>query len=466
MPFFYGVVLCSFLAGQELPEGNIDIDSLFDEPVETPPEEPQAVSPQTTAPEPGIQKTGFTVRAGYNFSGGFFPGWSETPWHGDEYDAKSTCLPGLVMSSSLGFDFQFSDVLFVKNVFTFSFPDFAITVGDFYFDYTINKKIFIRAGKTRTSWGISPNYAYTDLLARSPSREQYGTDFEYAGEGDKPVSRYTAHTRNATYIAKADIPLGIGGLQFITMVHDDFFTTTNMQRELIAFGGKYNMAFTWADIDMGILYQEIMPLRGFVSAKTTLGQTELYAEALAAAGDTEIYADGSPITYTGGGATATYQPTGRRRIWEGAEFSGSAGFVQPLFDKKLTINGEFFYNGEKDAYWVTEEDITRKIDREVSPFVRGVNLAFNLSYRPRWLDFRFFLTCLYGVRENTAQLVPGFTFSPLSHVTVAFAVPMALGSREGSYYRNNADRDNRPFSIVLAFSIGANSTYEIMDRGR
>jgi hypothetical protein len=35
-----------------------------------------------------------------------------------------------------------------------------------------------------------------------------------------------------------------------------------------------------------------------------------------------------------------------------------------------------------------------------------------------------------------------------------FAVPMAAGARDdNSYYRHNADMNNRPFSIVLAIKI-------------
>jgi hypothetical protein len=467
----YSVTFLPSLPGQEMPDTNpdtnIDIDALFDENApETPPASGDlprnpAVSAQP-APVPqnaAAKKTGFSISADYDFTGGFFPGWSEAPWTGN--DAKQTQLPGIIMASSLGFDFQISDNFFARNVLTFSFPYFTIAVSDFYFDYTINKRVFIRAGKTKASWGISPNYAYTNLLVRSPSKGQYGSDFYYLEEGepgkaDKSVIRYTAPAKNETYIIKTDIPLGIGGIQFITMVHDDFFTPTNIQRELIAAGGKFNMAFTWADIDLGFLYQDIMPLRGFVSVKTTLGSTELYAEALAAAGNTELYNDGLPTADDNGNPR---QPTGRRRTWDQFDLSGSIGIVQPFFDNKLRINGEFFYNGEEYAFWVTEEDVTKKIEQEVSPFIKGVNLAFNISYKPRRMGFNFFLNCLYGVGENTAQLVPGFTFSPLSHITIAVAVPMALGSPEGTYYKDNADRNNRPFSIALAVSFGGQYKY-------
>jgi hypothetical protein len=132
--------------------------------------------------------------------------------------------------------------------------------------------------------------------------------------------------------------------------------------------------------------------------------------------------------------------------------SGSAGFARDFFSEKLTIGGEYFYNGEKDAvYFNPETDLE---EAEIAPFVHGNNMAINLLYRTGVRgDLRFMVQCLYSIDERSAQFVPGLSWAPLPHVKVSFGVPMALGSREGAYYRQNADKTNRPFSVVLLVSI-------------
>jgi hypothetical protein len=137
-------------------------------------------------------------------------------------------------------------------------------------------------------------------------------------------------------------------------------------------------------------------------------------------------------------------------------FSGSAniGFVRDFFAEKLTVNGEVFYNGEENAFWFNPE--TNLQEADVSPFIKGFNGAFNVLYRPRpggWKDLRLFTQCRFSFEEHTAYLIPGFSIAPFPHINMYMAVPMALGSREGTYYTKNTDTQNRPFSIILMISL-------------
>jgi hypothetical protein len=74
-----------------------------------------------------------------------------------------------------------------------------------------------------------------------------------------------------------------------------------------------------------------------------------------------------------------------------------------------------------------------------------------------------FVQCLYSVDENTAQLVSGCRFTPIPNMNIYVGFPMALGSREGTYYTHNADRKERPASIVLAVSISGNYRFSHYD---
>lgn len=455
--------LCLAAAGaQELPEGNVDIDALFDapaaeEPAETPPDQagqPAAKQPPEKPPAQAqtqavqsviedVQKSGFSLNLGYSFSGGYYPRWTEAPWFWDTNGKEMENRPGIIMVSGVGLDVQISNVFHVHSAFQFSAPNFAFTIGDFYFDYIIRDIIFIRAGRTTTRWGISRNYTYTDLLSRVQTNAQKGDGYINA-EGKKyytPVSPYN------TYILKVDIPRGIGGLQMLALIHDDFFNTGNIQSELISFGGKYNAAFKWADINAGIFYQGISPVRAFTSVKTTVKDTELYAEGLVALGRTFL----EPIP---GGAAKQVR---RVRTWDTLDASFSVGVAQGFFKGKLWLNGEFYYNGEQDAYWFRESDEKRGIEEKVTPFIKGANFALNIQYKPGVLGITLGAQFRYGLEEKTGLFVPGFAFSPGRHVTIRIAVPVALGSREGTYYTNNIA--DRPFSIALAVTVAGSHRF-------
>jgi hypothetical protein len=445
-----------------------DIDSLFEE--ETPPADASVQMPAQTAPQPvadvatNFKKKGFSLSASYSFTGGFFPGWDEAPWYWDEYPAKQTSLSGVIMTSSMGINYQISDTFGVRSTFSFSFPAFAIAVDSFYFDYSINNKFFLRAGKFSYNWGISRNFSFANLLSLVPTDSQRGKDTFYAErdqEGNvKKVARYTSG-KNDVYTMRLSIPIGIGGFEFVAIARDDFFKETNFQRELIYWGGKYNLAFKTVDIDAGAMYSEIMPLHVAVSVKTTILNTEVYAEGLAAIGSSELV-EGELITewVNKHENDPPWKVHIRERRWDALAFSGSVGVARDFFSKKLAVGAEFFYNGESDLQWMTEADIEKGMSSKTNELIKGSNLAVNLSFKPGWRDLQFGVKFLYGIDDNTMELVPGIRIVPFPNMAVSLAVPMALGSRDGYYYRHNTDTKNRPFSIALAVTFSGSHRWD------
>jgi hypothetical protein len=389
---------------------NWDIDSMFDDPpenTETPPEEFE--EPEEEQPIPLRDKV--ILKASYEFSAGFAPGWDEAPWY--EGEKKFSYVLGAKMEALLSMDFQLSENLQVWNAFSFSVPDKSVfTVKEFYFDYTLNKIVFIRAGMYETSWGISPYFPFTNLPARIPEGSSGGQ----------------------SYIGKVDIPIGIGGLQLLGMTREGFMANSSSPAfDEIAYGMKYNLAFSGADIDAGVFYQREMPLRFFLSLKTTLGNTEVYTEALAV----------TP-----------------HETWEEALFSANAGFVRDFFRGKLTASGEVFYNGEREtSWWRTKTDIK---EEEAVTMIDGFNTALGLIFRPGIIGMRIFCQALYSFEEQSTQVVPGISVKPGNLVTASLMVPMALGSRSTKgYYRHNADKNNRPFSVMLVITFGGSFRYSI-----
>jgi len=388
-----------------------DMDGFFNNEFDT------LVEDEDTTVAGSMSRSRVTLHAAYNFYGGISPGWSELPW--EETEKECNYVLGAKMESLISLDFQLAENLRVWNSFYFAVPpdsENMFTLKEFYFDYDINKKIFLRAGQYETSWGISPFYPFTNLPARIPSEISAGD----------------------SYIAKLDIPIGVGGIQALGMTRRGFMEDMNKpQLEEIAFGFKYNLALQMVDIDCGVLYHKKMPLRFFTSIKTTLGKTELYVEGLA----------------------LTVHDT-----WDEVWFSGNIGFVRDFFSGTLTLAGEAFYNGEGDAYWFRPKEDIRK--EETISLFGGWNGALSFIIRPGVAGMRIFCQTLYAFDINSVQIVPGITISPFKQLTATLSVPMALGSHdENSYYRHNADIDSRPFSIVLGISITGSFRYRIyMDR--
>jgi hypothetical protein len=412
-----------------------DIDSLFDEPLSDPGDAGGSAAGGVredggageTSLAGMIRKRGLTLDASYFFYGGVSPGWQEALWYWDNEDKEYSTFLGAGISSALGLDFQISEHLRIKNLFTFTVPDPVFTVKEVFVDYNLSDRIFFRGGKFTQNWGISPNYSYANLLSRLPPN----------------------NTGGDPYIVKVDVPIGIGGLELLALTRPGFITNTVLPTlDEIGFGGKYNLAYPWADLDIGVFYHKEMPLRNFVSIKSTVMNTEIYAEGMISVRHTPRELAGKWRSLVVEGAVYT-----QHTPWGGmVQGAGSVGFVREFFSGKLTINGEYFYNGEKDAWYFNPE--TNLEEAETSPFVYGHNMAMNVLYRTGFFkDLRLMAQCLYSINEQSAQFVPGLSFAPFPHINVSLGVPMALGSRDGAYYRHNADKNNRPFSIVLLVSI-------------
>jgi hypothetical protein len=394
-----------------------DMDSLFDEPLPDPGEtggsadgDDSGGGIQEAADAGGllasmIRKRGFTLDASWYFYGGVSPGWNEVPWYWNSEDEEYSTVLGAGINAALGLDFQISEHLRVKNLFTFVFPDLPFTVKEIFIDYNLADRMFFRGGKFTQNWGLSSNYPYANLLARLPPD----------------------NTGGDPYIVKADVPIGIGGVELLALTRPGFMAPnkTIPSFDEIGFGGKYNLARQWVDLDVGVFYHEEMPLRNFVSIKSTVMDTEIYAEALVSV---------------------------RHKPWGTVQGSGSIGFLREFFSGKLALNGEYFYNGEKDAWYFNPE--TNLEEEETSPFIKGNNMAINVLYRTGvFRDMRLMVQCFYSFDENSAMVVPGLSFAPFPHVNVSLGIPMVLGSRDGTYYRYNADKTNRPFSIVLLVGV-------------
>jgi len=408
---FLGLLVPVYLSAQEGDSLGWDIDTIFDEPSPAPSDGTKA---NTTVPAVNattvkkvIKQQGYTFGVSYGFSTGFAPGWWIVPWD-SEWNKEDYYLDrGIKLNGGFTIDAQISEAFRVISTFSFQIPGFSFSLGDFFFDYNFYDTVFFRGGKYNLSWGISPNYGFTNLLSRVP-KEGFSGD---------------------SYIYKIDVPIGIGGIQALALTRADLNGGVIPKIEDFGFGGKYNLALRWADLDLGVYYKDNMPLRGFFSIKTTIMKTEVYNEWL-----------------------------GVIDLQNSSEVSGAVnlGFARDFFGNKLSLAAELFFNAEGNAYWYRPETTLQKSD--ISPFIEGFNIAINMTYRP-WEkgNPRFFIQALYAPEQNTTKLIPGFRLTPWTNIEFSIATPMALGSKDGYYYMNSATDNNGrhlPFSLVFLISMG------------
>lgn len=412
-----GFFSVSLLQAQEENSLDWNIDTIFDEPTEAPDSEEtneevkNETAPAKTPAVPTsvvnlIKRRGITFETSFEFTGGMAPGWNQAPWFLHEFDDDDIRFSkNLIVKMRAYFilDSQISKDFRVRTRFYYQIPSYSFTLQDFYFDYTLYDTVFFRAGKYNYSWGISGNFRFTNLLARIPENKLYYHD---------------------PFIFKVDVPIGIGGIQLLTLTRIDLMKGNFdfLGWDDFGYGGKYNLALRWADFDLGVFYQDKTPLRSFLSIKTTLWNIELYNEWL-------LSVD----------------------VNNSGKVSGALnlGFMYDFFAGKFSVAGELYYNNEENALWYNPE--TSFLDAYTCPFIEGFNMALNLVYRfGGKANPRVFLQSRYAPAQNTAQLIPGFRISPWQYLELYIAVPMALGDREGYYYTHNyLDPKNRPFSVMM-----------------
>jgi hypothetical protein len=404
---------------------NVDMDALFSNAEDSEYSEPEIPAARQTILS--LFQPGFGIYVDYSVVGSYLPGWGKnvpkaeradySPWgskfHFDDLFAGNHDF-GAEMKASFALDIRISSSLRFWQSIKFSLPSsFVPTFDEFYCDYNLSNRAFIKIGRYDYRWGLSHNFPYTNLLIRVP--ENYKTD---PGE---------------LYLLKIDVPVGIGGFQFISYTREQYFDKTAPKLNQFAFGGKFNLATRFVDVDFGTLYPprifynsegtDIMPWRSFLSAKSTVFRaTEIYAEVLLA-----VFKDGK----------------------EGTHYSASFGFYQDFFNDKLRINGEFFYNAEFESGYYQEANPFQSEKKEFL-FMPGTNLALNAVFKPGGVgNPKIALQTFYNTREHSGKITPGMSITPAEHFSFYFAVPFVFGDRDGGYYRTT----DMPFSFVFMATI-------------
>jgi hypothetical protein len=384
-----------------------------------------------------IYEPGFSVISDFSVIGAYYPGWSYSPWD-DKFNIKEITQDnqplGVEMRANVGLRIRVSPLLSFSQTVKLTLPGMNILFTEFYSDYDLrayrkNGSIMhalFKIGKYDYGWGISPNFPYTDLLSRIPDNSESAGDANLQSPGD-------------LYLARCRIPFGMvnaGDIELIGFTREAYINTVQPELNEFAFGGKLNLAFKWADINIGSVYFKKMPLRAFFSLKTTIFSTaEVYTEGLVSI---------------------------KHEKWDNLTYSYSFGFANDFFQKRIKINGEMFYNGEDEAKFLRQENPLED-DKKIYPFIPGINFALNLFYKSYFINTGTLgIKFVYALQDGSGQIIPGFTLEPAKHLQLYCAVPIVVGTNSGksySFYKKNNDKENRPFSLIFAISLGGHYSF-------
>ncbi|MBN1523007.1 MAG: hypothetical protein JW904_00880 [Spirochaetales bacterium] len=389
---------------QQLPE---DIDALFQD--DTPPKDTKEPGDETAENSDlltqVVMQDNFSLGADFLLVGGYSPGLNYLPYDvSDPSEIKYQDKFIAKLNSSVSLNVRFSPEFRVFNKISARLPELELEVTELFCDYTVADTVFLRLGRQTITWGISRNYPFTNLLARLPAD---ATDNNESAD---------------SFAFKMNIPIGTGGLEAVAFTRSSFWIPSDEPAaDEIGYGGKLNLAFEFADINIGGFYHKDMDVRFFYTVKTTLFDSlEVYTEGLLAM------------------EQAWFIDPETRRIG----FSANAGIYFDLFSRMLEINAEYFYNGE-------ESDPDQLVKGDLFPMFPGHNAALNVSFALFDRKFKLLFQGKYNITENSGVIIPAATLSLFPHLTFTLAVPWILGPTDGEYSENNEENDNRRISLIL-----------------
>lgn len=385
---------------QNASDDQVDIDSLFNN-AEDITESPSDNENDIDLLNELVQKNNFTLKGNFRFAAGYSPGWSDFTSILDYDD-----MPVFDMSSALSLDFQISPDFRVFQTYSISFPEFKPGISEFFADYDIADKLFLRLGRQNLTWGISRNFPFTNLPARLPD------NFGIANSDDIEDTD--------SYALKVNIPVGIGGFEALAYTRNGYFVNPDAPAlNEIGLGSTYNLAFRLADFTLGSFYHDSMNFRSYYSISTTLFKDlETYSEGLVSLDLKNDDTDPDSI-----------------------DLAVNIGFYKEFYSGKLMLNGEYYYNGEE-----TELDYAGS----AYPLFYGHNIAMGISSKLYKNTTRLYSQLKYNLNDNSGVIIPGFKIDGLQNLSLVFAVPIVIGPKTGGYFTNNPDTKNRQISVILS----------------
>lgn len=314
---------------------------------------------------------------------------------------EGSMSPFATMSNTLGFTAKPFEDFVVRGSFYSEFPEFKFDLTSLYFDYIMNDKLYITAGKTGTGWGNSQIFD-TNIL-------------DDEGDG-KVVNPYTDETATGQrFDAIFTLPIWKGEIQGVGM----YAIGSELSRDNLSFAGKIQYPFgpvslelfgrKWATSDK-------YWMQPAVGASLT---TDLFRNHLTLWGMTHFDPD-DPLDFGFmrfvGGLSRVIETNSRGKIGFAAEY-------------QLT------YDPDKPK----DDQLTHDIGLTL-----GWSHILGSSFSPavRWW---------YNPISKQGYVLPSLTFTGLRHVDITLTAPYIFGG--ATYNYGNVSWSSTPDEPLLVFGL-------------
>ncbi len=400
-----------------------DLDSLFDFITEEPVIEDE---PELNVLTDVINETGLTFSATYQLYTGYTTGYINGGWIEGSYLEETLDDSTLMaMNSTFKLDAQISNNFRVFQSWGVNYPNFDLTIKEFFADSTLFDTVYLRFGKQNISWGES-KFGFTNLPARVPD--------DFTGSTD-------------AYSMKLSLPIGIGGLSLLAITKVGLWEDeTAPASDEIAYGGQFNYILgiqdQKIDITAGILYYKDLNTRAHLSLTTTIFDNwEIFTEGLISynqAGTTFILDDDKldMENYD----NLNNEP---ELIDNYLDISANIGIYTDFFDGKLEVGGEYYFNGEETELYAGK----------TYPLFHGHNFLLSSTFNLEKINSEISATLLYHNDDENVE--PSGLFTPViiwditEDFMLSIASPLYFGDLKGEYLTNNKDPLDRDWSIII-----------------
>lgn len=283
-----------------------------------------------------------TITSNFKLTMGYAGGYSSIESIPESYSDGL----GLDITGSLGLDFNLSREMRVYQKWNTSTPNPTLTCSTFYVDYFPTDVLSARAGIFNLTWGESENFSNTNIIARLPDN-------------------FSGSSKSLAF--KINIPWEIGGLELLALTKQGFWENTSPSLKDYGFGVRLMTPFTTGDLTLSWYAHPDLNMRFSGSYKTTLfGKVEAYGEGLMAIDKDMV---------NGGDYTENLTEDGEED--DPVDYAINLGIYTKFFNDKLSVGGEYLYNGEESELNGSGVDY-------------GTNLALGFKWTQGIWDFSFY----------------------------------------------------------------------------
>lgn len=370
------------------------------EPVETPKQEAASVIDDL------IGHKSLDIRIKTKITLGYTPGFEDGTDTGTFEDS-----PILEMKNTLILDYVDSDKLRVYQKYSVEAPDFEGELDEMFADYYPADFVNFRAGRFTETWGESKNFRHTNLVAREPDDFSGGTD---------------------TLAFRVLFPWKTGSIEALALSREGYWEDEDYPAmDEFGWGLRINPPVPNTDLTAAFYAHREMNTRMTLSLKKTLfGSWETYGEGLMAI-DKAIF-DGS---YDEDEETED----------DPYDFALNLGVYRDFFANRLTLGGEYLYNGEESE--MTLAAGTWDI------LYHGHNLALYAKWKQN--DWEVYSYGRYNSYEDTGIIGPGVNwyFSDEAKLQAGGGYAWGTDSYDDDYADSNPDDFDRELFFFVQLVI-------------